>query len=243
MSSELFGPQPPVVSAKGKVRFARPLGEYAAEYGQTDRTIKRWIQRGKEAAGGLDLPPLDVPSEMPAWWARHFKHRCPDEIHAAVTRSAPAAPRPVAPPASVPSPLSFSIGVIAGSGYEEMLGRVRAAELSASADYFSAIREDPNDPRLASLRKTWQELAKQLRELERDAGDILERSGQLVPKATTERVLAELHGAISQGIRSLWPRVKSRFRAATEREQDKIWDDEISRLLGRLNETGFAAYE
>lgn len=239
MSDDLFQKnEKPAVSPGGKAKYGRPLEEFATVYGQSDRTIKRWIRTGKEAATGADLPPLDSPGDMPAWWARHYKHRCPSEILEAARRARPA-PAPKSPPTAIvpvaPQP--------AGTGFEEMLRRVRDAEAAASVEFLSAMRADPDDPKIPSLRKAWSEIGKQLRELERDAHDILTRTGQVAQKSVVEALLAEIHAPIVLGLQSLWPRIKAKMRAATESEQDRIWSDSVSNLLRRLNESQFLAHE
>ena len=97
-----------------------------------------------------------------------------------------------------------------------------------------------DEAKLPSARKVWGELSKQLRELERDAHDILSRSGTLFDRSAGEKILAEIHAPISQGIRSMWRRVKARMRAAvSDSEEDRIWQDECDRLLFRLNDSAF----
>lgn len=240
MSSDLFETnEKPTLTPGGKVRYGRPLEEFARMYGQSDRTIKRWIRTGKEAKTGPDLPPLDVAGEMPAWWARHYKHRCPAEILEAAARSRPAAaPAPAA--ATRPAP---PVEDFIGTGFEDMLRRVREAEAEASREYLRSMAANPEDPRIPALRKTWQELTKQLRELERDAHEILSRSGQVAQKSVVESVLAEIHGTIVLGVNSLWPRLKARLRTADDSESDAIWRDAVNGLFRRLNESDFLAHE
>lgn len=239
MADDLFGTNAkPVLSRAGKARYGRPLEELAKIYGQTDRTIKRWIRTGKQAAAGSDLPPLENPVEMPAWWARHYKHRCPGEILEAARSSAP-----VKPSASPLPPLPPDHGLQVGTGFEDMLRRVRDAEAEASTEYLRIMKVNPDDPRLASARKSWQELAKQLRELERDAHEILSKTGQVAQKSVVEALLAELHQPIVMGIQSLWPRLKSRLRSVSDLESDRIWQEAVSTLFRRLNESSFLAHE
>lgn len=58
-------------------KYAKKLPEYAALFGQTERTIKRWIRRGKELS---ELPPLDRREEMPGWWRRSMDSQVPDYL-------------------------------------------------------------------------------------------------------------------------------------------------------------------
>ena len=246
MSEDLFGPnEKPVLSPSGKARYGRPLEEFAKVYSQSDRTIKRWIRTGKVCVTGADLPPLDCPGDMPAWWARHYKHKCPSEILEAARQtkaSAKAARRPAAPAQRDVEDHSAHQPV-EGSGFEEMLRRMRDAEAAAHTIFLETLRADPDDPKIASLRKTWQEMAKQLRELERDAGEILEKSGQMASKNLVEKVLAEIHVPIAKGIGTLWPRIKGRMLSAAGADQDRIWKEESEKLIRSLHDSEFFAYE
>lgn len=219
--------------------FQKEQKEYAAIYEQSDRTIKRWIAKGRLEN---DLPPLDSPSQMPAWWPRHYKHKVPEGIlNAAKKTDSLPAPMELSP--SISSPTSDGEGIEIGRGFSEMLERVKEAEAEASREYLSAVKKNPDDARIPALRKTWNEFSKQLRELERDSHEILSRSGALIEKSAIEKIIAEIHAPIVNGIRSLWRRVKNRMQAASDAQQDRIWQDEVDRLLSRLNESAFTAHE
>lgn len=58
-------------------KYPKKLPEYAATYGKDVRTIRRLIRRGKELN---DLPPLDDPPIMAAWWRRCMDHQVPDYL-------------------------------------------------------------------------------------------------------------------------------------------------------------------
>lgn len=227
--------------------------EYAARYKTSDRTIKRWVKTGK--LGG-ELPPLDAPQAMPAWWARFYKQRVPPcileaaqastaEPGASVVAAAPAehesipaAPSSGASEAASEQPVTIDVG----TGFREMLERVRRAEGAAYQEYDRALKGN-DESKLPLARKTWAELSKQLRELERDSHDILSRSGALVEKSAVEKVIAEIHVPIVNGVRSMWRRVKAKMLTASESQQDRVWQEECDRLFSRLGATGFTQYE
>jgi hypothetical protein len=58
-------------------KYARPLKDYAALYRTSPRTIKRWIQRGKQTG---DFPPLDDVAAMRRWLARRMKRYVPSHF-------------------------------------------------------------------------------------------------------------------------------------------------------------------
>ena len=60
-----------------RVRYSRPLSELATLYEASERTLKKWIRAGKQVA---DLPPLDEPALMGAWWLRVMTYRMPDKL-------------------------------------------------------------------------------------------------------------------------------------------------------------------
>ena len=222
---------------------------YAARYGQSDRTIKRWIKTGRDAQPFADLPPLDDPVKMVSWWPVHYRHKVPDGILQAASAAQPAPAGELAlntppPDVGVPSipPGQPPAGAI-GTGFSEMLERVKRAEADAYRNYETALNSK-DEAKLPAARKIWGEISKQLRELERDAHDILSRSGQLVEKSLIEKRLADIHLPIVSGIRSMWKRVRVRIEgAASETEKERIWQEECDRLLYRLNESGFTAHD
>ncbi len=214
--------------------------DYAAIFKTSDRTIKRWVKTGKNAG---ELPPLDAPAAMPQWWTKYYKQKIPACILDAA-RSAPPVVVPAAgadetpgPPAAPPA-ASLDVGM----GFQEMLDRVRRAERAAYLKYDEALSRN-DESNLPLARKTWSELSKQLRELERDAHDILSRSGALVEKAAVEKTIAEIHVPIVNGVRSMWRRVKAKMLTAAESQQDRVWQDEVDRLFSRLGASGFTQYE
>ncbi|HEY4282357.1 MAG TPA: hypothetical protein VGM62_04770 [Chthoniobacterales bacterium] len=58
-------------------KYPKKIPEYAAFFGKDERTIKRMIRRGKETG---ELPPLDDPPKMAAWWRRNMDHDVPDYL-------------------------------------------------------------------------------------------------------------------------------------------------------------------
>lgn len=228
---------------RGKYRLEQK--DYAAIFGTSDRTIKRWVKTGRDAG---DLPPLDAPGDMPAWWTKHYKHKLPSVILEAARAAAPVVVSPaqpsgvtsplIAPPPqpAPPSPLDV------GTGFEEMLGRVRGAERAAYLDFTAALAAN-DEGKLPLARKTWSELSKQLRELERDAHDILSRSGATLTKSAVEKTIAEMHLPIVNGLRSMWRRIKTKMLTTPDALQDRVWQDEVDRLLFRLSDSAFTSHE
>jgi len=251
MTPELEGMEAAAPAPRTRTGYLLEQREYAARFATSERTIKRWVKTGRM---GGELPPLDAPAAMPAWWARFYKQRVPPCILQAAQTSAPPPPPapkpqssepapspPPAPPVATSQPAPSSEGDV-GTGFGEMLARVREAERAAYLEYDTALKAN-DEGKLPLARKTWAELSKQLRELERDSHDILSRSGALVEKSKVEKVLAEIHVPIVNGVRSMWRRVKAKMQAASESQQDRVWQEECDRLFSRLGASEFTRYD
>lgn len=225
--------EPPVAK---RPQYRHEQKQYAETYNQSDRTIKRWVSKGRKAG---DPPPLDDPAQMPQWWPRHYKHKVPDCL---IEAGRAQTPPPEPPPPAAVIGEKEAPGIEIGMGFKEMLERVKRAEASAYQEFDTALKSN-DESRLPAARKIWSELSKQLRELERDAHDILSRSGALVEKSSVEKIIADIHGPIVNGIRSMWRRVKTKMLTAPDSQQDRVWQEEVDRLLSRLNESEFTSHE
>lgn len=67
--------QPDPVNTRKHVKYPKTYSEYAVFYGKDERTIKRLVRRGKELG---NLPPLDDPPKMAAWWRGSMDSVVPD---------------------------------------------------------------------------------------------------------------------------------------------------------------------
>lgn len=76
----------PFVGAATKpAHYQKPLRDYVPTFDRHLRVIKGWVAVGKKALDGNgnpapDLPPLDDPPAMAAWWERHMKQRPPAKL-------------------------------------------------------------------------------------------------------------------------------------------------------------------
>lgn len=77
--------KPVVRSGRAAVSgFKEAYDFYSKIYGSSERTIKRWVKRGKDVEEEV---PLDEPLRMRGWWTRHMKLRCPPGILQAEVRA------------------------------------------------------------------------------------------------------------------------------------------------------------
>lgn len=93
--------------AKLRGYYLYPLKHYAVVYGYDansgERTIKRFVSVGRNVIPH-DLPPLDEPAKMPAWWRLHHGNRTvpPGIRHAAANAVVNASPSPAPAPQREP---------------------------------------------------------------------------------------------------------------------------------------------
>ena len=200
-------PPPPLVldgaaAAPKKLRghYARLYSEYESIYGKGERTVKRWVARGK-AASPIDLPPLDTPSAMPAWWRRCMAQEVPDyiaraaELHPApvVAPDPPTAPAPDSPPAPAVAPTAASLdlsSMTVGEG-----DGVRWARQTAGAVYakLHAAYLAGRDDEIRSWQPRWDKASQNLRQAE-EADRVRQEKMRLL--VSREAVSADVSEAI-----------------------------------------------
>lgn len=145
-----------------RARYKYPLPHYEGIFGTKVRAMKRWIAIGRDA-NPPDLPPLDQPEKVAAWWRRRMAHRVPEkllDLERAGRAAAPAAaPRVANQPAgsdgvtagaakgqqtagvAAPIAFSYSVGEGAGAatdakrGFAGTLQRLRDAEAQTGTVY------------------------------------------------------------------------------------------------------------
>jgi hypothetical protein len=156
---------------------------YAARYGASARTIKRWVKIGRDRDDAL---PLDQPGEMRAWWSRCMTLRCPPGIVQAavdVAREPKEAKETDIRPLMLESEERGLAGALAR--LEQM--EVRLAE--------RADQPGQADPWLRTISRMTA-LATKLRQE-------LQAQGELVPKREVAAELKTFHGQIVSVLKSM----------------------------------------
>lgn len=217
---------------------------YAAAFDQTPRTINRWIAHGK-AKG--ELPPLDDPAQMPAWWVRHMKHRPPaailvavssaevnpsfEEKSASVTGDTPSALLPVIP-AAVPAALGMGGALL----------RMRLAESEAAIKYLEAQRANPpNEADIEMRRRAWERMTESLRKLEKDSPGVLKESGDLLPRDEVIQELTQILSVVGLTWRSFAKRLFPRLQGLSVDQADQLWNLESDKVFEKLKIENFAS--
>lgn len=254
-----------------KAGYQYPLAHYVEIYGAAERTLKHWIALGRQAQPEPDLPPLDDPAAMKDWYARNKKNRVPDRLlalassaarlasspdetpHASPPRSsaapgAPACGYVTTPPPASPTPPGFSSSPpppVSGParGYSATLERLRQAEAAAGERYTTLIL-DPDPAKQAEAeqaRRSWQLLTKELRAYEKDAEEVLQKSGQSWVAAEVIAAIHELHIPLRDGMLSLYDRIESQLDGLPRGERKRLFRAEVRRLYATLVAHRFTA--
>jgi hypothetical protein len=230
--------------------FQKTYREYEATYGKKMRTIKWWVEQGKSFAGGPDLPPLDEPKEMPAWWARVMKQRCPRpvleaaRVHAATAPPA-AAESPSKKAVSPPSNLSprKPIESLEISSQEERFQQLKEQLALARKDMLEAQAEEPQDPaKIQARQQHWRELREETDKAEEKLFRARRDAGKLVDQEEVASALMPMLATVATSIRTLIVRLKPRLRtAASDAEEDALWNSGLDECFTELVQSGFVA--
>lgn len=237
---------PPVAPRANPNGYPKTLEAYAAVYDVSARNVKRWVHLGRQVAPP-DLPPLESPADMPAWWGRRMKHRVPEKILQLAAQARPATsvpnPAPSAPrlpdPQAAPAPgIGPSSQVSLGVGMGAALQRAREMEEAASRKLREAIELNSAD--VDRLQRQCIIAVDLLRKIEKDSVEVLEAAGESVSRSELEKVLFEVHSNIEQGIRSHAERSLTKMGITLTHAQREQWNAEIDHLFDGLRESGFS---
>ena len=223
----------------------------AALYGAGLRTVKRWVDYGRQAK---DPPPLHSPLEMPAWWERLrakgiVKQQCGERFDAGIAK-ATAAPAPPAASASAeaetlpdiaslkinfddfdPTSIDFDDGVAAA----RMNFKVQVALMVEAF-------KNPDEAKRRTARAAFKEALDMLREVERDREKIMAASGRLMKREVIRREMMNLHSSIASRFKAkLKESLTDMPTAIQSRETWAIFCDRlVDEICRGLVETKFA---
>jgi hypothetical protein len=187
------------------VKWAKKLPEYAAIFRQTDRTIKRWIRRGKETG---ELPPLDNPSRMAAWWRRNMDHEVPDYLLGFIDNrhsGAGADPHAKNSDAGSGAAVTGNSGEAGSQSQSRDLSQVKSLDIVENVEalrHTHAINkhlldealhaEEPNDTITTLRRKNFEGSFELLRKAEVTLIEIQKQRGDLIDKEKVRSELAQI---------------------------------------------------
>ncbi|HEY4285372.1 MAG TPA: hypothetical protein VGM62_20115 [Chthoniobacterales bacterium] len=246
-------------STRKHARYPKKLPEYAAVFGQTDRTVKRWIKRGKETG---ELPPLDHPPHMAAWWRRNMDNQVPDYLIGFIGQSSPDSPDPRAgngetgstegqPGGTSRSPRDFS--QIEGLDLEKNVEELRRSHAINKHLLDEALHaKEPSEQGIALRQRNYERSFELLRKSERTLLEFKQLSGglinpepiraelaqvleslRLMRETMTDRILTELEKILPRRFQRVLRLFEKFLRPAIEKTRAD--EENIFRNLGALD--------
>lgn len=226
-------------------KFRHTYSHYAVQFGQTVRTVKRWVSLGRKAG---DPPPLDHPADLPAWWTRHMKIRVPQkvwdaaggaamlEIPAASAPEAPAAPPPELPlsdagpdPDSIADEILAELPMIEGLGMDVTLERLRALEAHL---FRRASQPGQSKPYLEVVSRLTAVIGKVRSEAEAEK--------RLIQRDLAETMIHEFHAPIERETRLLYGAMAKALGIPETPEGERVWNDALDQMFARFQKEVFA---
>lgn len=204
----------------------QPYKAYVAVYEVSERSIKTWVARGREAK---DWPPLEAPAEMAAWYGRVMNPRIPARLAAlaeaprqvaALESDAPA--EPVAPQPA----LAIDVASLAPLTLEEQADELRRT-VTATLHALKQAYAGAHPQTIASRQSAYNQALKTLTQTEAAIEESKHKRGDYVPKAAVEADLATLARGLKalrrkmvdrvlQPLADLPAEIRSRIAAAIE---------------------------
>lgn len=240
-----------------KDAYKLPYKDYVETYKKQVRTIKWWVEQGKKAEDGPDLPPLDEPAEMPIWWKRRMKQSCPQSIVDAARgasgpgpSSAPPPSKPGSPPAtplnSAPPPgVLPRFENVAVSTQEQSLQHLKEQLARARHDLLTEqAMEPPDQAKIETKERKWRELRNEVDKAEEAVFKMRTKQGKLVDLEELGAELLPMLVTVAESFRSLLTRLKPSLTAAsTDEERDVIWQAGVDECFTELIASGFVSRE
>ena len=221
------------------------IADHAREYDVSERTVKRWNATG-HAAEPPDMPPLDFPELMLAWWARHMAQAVPRGISAAVVRwrishqSTPATvmelPVTLAPAILPADKAAERQAVMDRPISDDEIGTAHTLKRLLETEVrLSRLATDPGQakPWLDTVARIGPMVEKLRKE------DELQR--KLIPRVEAETAIQSFHVPIKNEVYLLASTMCQVIGLPLTPDIEEKWRAECDRLFHRLKETILAA--
>jgi hypothetical protein len=187
------------LNTRKHAKYKNKLPEYAEIFGQTERTIKRWIRRGKELS---DLPPLDDPSKMATWWRRSMDNQVPDYLLGFLT-----VPDPLASSGDIRS-TEASTGNSGEGGSQAQprdFSQVKSLDLQQNVEELrrshaintqllneALTAAEPNEQAISLRQRNYERSFELLRKAETSLIELRKATGDLIDKEKVRTELAQV---------------------------------------------------
>lgn len=233
----------PTTNLSGRARYQHRLEHYREIYHASLRTLKRWVATGR-ATDPPELPPLDEPSAMLAWWTKHRpRYRAPARILQL---------------AKIPSSqlgAGFDSAIDVSALGSEIVDAVRQAHefLMAAKQHLAEAYKAGNESRIEICQRRWLKALRALKEAEQAAREDKKAAGDLIPKAELLPALSELieilrhmrstmRRRIAARLGELLAKVEEMFPGFTDKLQEAIeiergTEDAVLRRLKQFRST------
>lgn len=267
-SSEPIVPTSPPLSlapdgpriAGSRVKYPDKLSHYEALYDTDERSLKRYVKKGR-SANPPDLPPFHRPVEMPEWWARRMHNRCPAGILNAAEKARKAIASEPAP-AQEQQPTTAADAPSRPAAVQRDFSDIQTLDIAANVEQLRrslAIIERQleearrgeivdgklviDDGAISSRQRDYRETFAELRKAENDLLEWKEKMGELVlrdeVRAENNRIAAAIYRAVVQLVKTVRPQISGK----SEPEQDGIWRAEVLACFAALKTANFTTFE
>lgn len=255
-----------------RVKYPETLATYAERYGSDERTLKRWVFRGRwqDAAGTQprvppDLPPFHRPAELPAWCERCMQNRPPEWVlrvaHEAARAAEPTtppplaadpivAPEPAAPAAAPPAPSIPLPGQLPPRDFSDVRAldfeaNVEQLRLSLAIDHrlLDEAKLGQDEALTVKRQRAYRETYDLLRKSESDLIAWKEQVGKLAPFDEVRAENTRIAASIFAAVLRLVRNIRPKLAGKPEPEQDALWKEETLRCFVSLRDARFLDHE
>lgn len=214
-----------------RAKYAKGLKDYEPLYDTGERAIKRWVKTGREA-NPPELPPLDQPELMAAWWRRHMAQRVPAKL-LALERVADLGSAEVVEPSAeqtvgASGPAGEDKNQVTPINLQNMEmdegEAVRQARGIAKANY-KHVEEATGSGKHDDYRRwfpIWAESAELMRKLEKEDRDARKASGSLISRSAVLGELGQLLEALRLMREAMPARVVARLGQSDDRRLRRV---------------------
>ncbi len=225
------------------------LKHYAKVYEVSDRAIKLWIKEGREKS---DLPPLDEPTTMAAWYGRVKQRRIPlrllhlksppaGDVPAATAAAAaqPGAPAGQTPPAA-------SDFTASGDFSYDLAVQFASENLQHAQDQLRKARTIPdNGGNIEACERAVARNLSEYRKAKKVEHDNLKSGGGHVDKRVLLDKFRTRLAAVHQGVRSCPVRVGTKLALPPDvvRQITRAMNEELDALFLQLRSDGWVYKE
>ncbi len=214
--------------------YLHELKDYAKLYGRSVRQIKRWTKLGRDARP-RDMPPLDRPGKMLAWWNRNIKLPPPPILEQFALDEAKGTE------AEAPGALK-GVDVNQLDVAEGVALKQAKRFLAATAGQLEEAYKTGNDAMIGRLQPRWEKALSAVRLAEDSERKAAERSGDLLPRVEVLSAINQLIEIMRNMQSTMSRRIRARLgvlSAELDAQLDAVIEAERSRECAVLRRCAY----